>query len=112
MKPHALFPLFLIVLSGSGLAQQPHETEVQRALIELDRRSAGVDKPLAPQVGRPLDADPVITRELRPYERLRETQPVRVLRLPPRVEGDRAPLPLPGGPQAGVDPVTAPSLPN
>ena len=100
------------------LAQHPHEQEVQRALIELDRRSAdfargAAPQPLEPHVGQPLNADPEVARQLRPYERMRMADAY-VLRLPPPVvlrKSDR-PLPLPRGRQAGVDPVTLPRLPD
>jgi hypothetical protein len=105
----ALLPLVCV-------AQQPHEQEIQRAIIELDRRSADFSshRPLLdPNVGRPLHPDPVIARELRPYERMRmaEQQP-HVLQLPPPVIQQKVekPLPLPGGPRPGVDPVTPPGL--
>jgi hypothetical protein len=97
-------------------AQQPHEEERQRALIELDRRTTEfANPPLAPHVGQPLHPDPQIARELRPYERMRmaEERERHVLRLPPPVlrEADK-PLPLPGRPQRGVDPVTVPGSPG
>jgi hypothetical protein len=93
-------------------AQHPHEREVQRALIELDRRSADFSSnrpPLEPHVGQPLNADPEIARQLRPYERMRMAEQ-HVLQLPPPVIRDDAekPLPLPGGPKRGVDAVTLP----
>jgi hypothetical protein len=106
-----LFPL-------AGLAQQPHEQEIQRALIQLDQRGAdfargSAPQPLDPHAGRPLHPDPEIARQLRPYERMKaaETRAPDVLRLPPPVvQKDEKPLPLPGGPRAGVDPVTAPRV--
>ena len=99
-------------------AQQPHEQEIQRAIIDLDRRSADFARgngsaPLDPHVGRPLHPDPEIARQMRPYERMREAEQreVFVLRLPPPVVRDETETPrrLPGGPQAGVEPVTNPS---
>jgi hypothetical protein len=108
----------LLLCPLACLAQQPHEQEIQRALIQLDQRSADfargtVSPPLGPQVGRPLDPDPEIARQLRPYERMKaaEEHEANVLRLPPPVvQKDEKPLPLPGGPRAGVDPVTAPRV--
>ena len=117
MRPAALVLLFLPFAS---LAQQPHEQEVQRALIELDRRSAEFSRgqapsPVPPHVGQPLSADPEIARQLRPYERMRMAeQGEHVLQLPPpAIQPDRGsssskPLALPGGPKAGVDPVEVP----
>ena len=97
-------------------AQQPHEQEVQRALIELDRRSAEFSSgspqgPLPPYVGQPLSPDPEVARQLRPYERMRmaEQSEQHVLQLPPPVvRQTEKPLSLPGRPQAGVDPVEVP----
>ena len=102
------------------MAQQPHEQEIQRAIIELDRRSAefargAPSEPLPPAVGLPLHPDPEIARQLRPYERIRVAEERQhVLQLPPPVVRGKSPkpLPLPGGPRAGVDPVTNPSVPN
>jgi hypothetical protein len=100
-------------------AQQPHGQEIQRALIELDRRAAdfarGSSGPLDPHAGRPLHPDPEIARQLRPYERMKaaEEGAVHVLRLPPPVvQKDERPLALPGGPRGGVDPVTPPGVAN
>jgi hypothetical protein len=100
------------------LAQQPHEQEIQRALILQDQRSAEFARgappaPLDPRVGLPLHPDPNIARELRPYERQRAAREreAHVLRLPPPiVRGEEKPLPLPGGPRPGVDPVAAPRV--
>lgn len=107
--------IVLLVLPVACFAQQPHEQEVQRALIELDRRSADFSRgqpfqPLPPHVGQPLSADPQIARELRPYERMRMAERnEHVLQLsPPLVRETGKPLPLPGGPQPGVDPVEVP----
>lgn len=114
----------IVLLPMACFAQQPHEQEIQRALIELDRRSAEFStpqpsQPLPPHVGQPLHPDPEIARQLRPYERMRmadEDRREHVLRLPPPVvreeksgsDPDYRPLPLPGGPQPGVDPVERP----
>lgn len=108
-----LAAMLVLSLPVPSWAQQPHEEERQRALIELDRRGTErAAEPLPPQVGRvPLNADPEVARQLRPYERMREAEKseAHVLRLPPPVvRGPEAPLPLPGGPQPGVDPVTLP----
>lgn len=101
------------------LAQQPHEQEVQRALIQLDERSAAFSRGDAPPsspsplVGQPLHPDPEIARQLRPYERMRMAEQ-HVLQLPPPVVRERKPpeepLPLPGRPKRAVDPVAAPGL--
>lgn len=91
-------PVVLLFWPLAVLAQNPHEQDIQRALIQLDQRSAE------------------FARQLRPYERMKaaEARGELVLRLPPPVvrrELDK-PLPLPGGPRAGVDPVTNPGVPN
>lgn len=81
--------LLLLIGAPAGLAQQPHEQEIQRALIQLDRRAAefargAAPAPLEPTVGRPLHPDPEIARQLRPYERLKAAEKDSVtLRLPP-----------------------------
>ncbi|TAK85979.1 MAG: hypothetical protein EPO20_09305 [Betaproteobacteria bacterium] len=110
------FAVLLLFFPLNCFAQHPHEQEVQRALIELDRRGADFargtpSQPLEPYVGQPLNADPEIARQLRPYERMKMAETY-VLRLPPPVvqkKGEK-PLPLPGGPRSGVDPVTPPRL--
>ena len=108
----------LLLAPLACLAQHPHEQEVQRALIELDRRGADFARgappvPLEPHVGQPLHPDPELARQLRPYERMR-TAEAYVLRLPAPVVREKTdkPLPLPGGRQAGVDPVALPRLPD
>ena len=121
MKRAALILLLpLLLLPLACLAQQPYEQEIQRALIQLDQRGADFARgttspPLDPQVGRPLNPDPEIARQLRPYERMKEAEArePNVLRLPPPVvQKDEKPLPLPGGPRRGVDLVTAPRVPD
>jgi hypothetical protein len=110
----------LCLLPPSCLAN-PHEQEIQRALIQRDQQSAefaaGVDRGSLEalhqrqllQAGRPLHPDPEIARQLRPYERERMARESEgfVLRLPPPgVNEPEKPLPLPGGPRHGVQPVT------
>jgi len=109
----------VLLLPLACIAQPLHEQEIQRAIIELDQRSADFARgepspPLDPFVGRPLHPDPEIARQLRPYERMKEAEEREYrLRLPPPVvQKDERPLPLPGGPQPGVDPVTLPGVPN
>jgi hypothetical protein len=113
--------LIVLVWPLACFAQQPHEQEIQRALIQLDQRGeefarGSAAAPLDPQVGRPLHPDPEIARQLRPYERMKLAQEreANVLRLPPPVVRgkDGKPLPLPGGPRAGVDPVAGPRVPD
>lgn len=110
----------LLLCPLACLAQQPHEQEIQRALIQLDQRGADfargtVSQPLDAHVGRPLHPDPEIAQQLRPYELMKAAQEreLNVLRLaPPVVQKDKKPLPLPGGPCPGVDLVAAPRVPD
>ena len=107
--------IFAFAFSSFG-----NEQEIQRALIERDQQSAefaaGVNRGSLEnlhqrqllEAGRPLHPDPEIARQLRPYERERMAREREgfVLRLPPpRVTDPGKPLPLPGGPRHGVDPV-------
>jgi hypothetical protein len=103
------------------------EQEIQRALIQRDQQSAefaagvrGADVARLQHfhalqlrdAGRPLHPDPEIARQLQPYER-QKLADERELRLPPPVitksgsDPDLRPLPLPGGPRHGVDPIPA-----
>ncbi len=116
----------LLFLLGWPLSAIPNEQEIQRALIQRDQQSAefaaGVNRPALQQLhddqlreaGRPLHPDPEIARQLRPYERERMAREREgfVLRLPPPrpnsgSDPDLRPLPLPGGPRHGVEPVPA-----
>lgn len=119
MKPLILAAaMFLYPLACA--AQQLHQQEIQRALIQLDQRSADfargtVSPPLDPHVGRPLHPDPEIAQQLRPYERLKaaEANEPPVLRLPPpEVRKIDKPLPLPGGPPGALEPnpITSPRV--
>jgi hypothetical protein len=109
------------------LAQSPlQEQEIQRAIIQLDQRSAdfarGTTSPLMdPFVGRSLSPDPDIARQMRPYERMKaaEARDANVLQLPPPVvrnevrdaaRKEEKPLPLPGGPRGALEPnpITSP----
>jgi hypothetical protein len=115
----------LLALSCGAAVSQ--ERDIQRALIQRDQQSAefaarlrGADTSRLEQLhsqqlidaGRPLSADPLVARELRPYERqkmadereLRLTPPVVLSRRPP--EAEPRPLAIPGGPPL-VDPIPA-----
>lgn len=128
--------LFLALLSSCGpsFAQQQ---EIQRALIQRDQQSAEFAAQLRGSQERaqletlharqlsealmPLSADPTLANQLLPYQRGRMSEE-RELRLAPplgmksaaRKSGSgtdfRNPLPLPGGPRPGVDPVTPEGL--
>lgn len=104
--------LYLGIFIPLAVAANPHEQEIQRALIQRDQQSAefaaGANRQQLQQLP-PLHPDPQIAAELRPYERQRMAQEREgfVLRLPPpRVTDLEKPLPLPGGPRHGVQPVT------
>jgi len=112
----------LVLVLGWPLSAIPSEQEIQRALIQRDQQSAefaaGVNRGSLEtlhrrqlmEAGRPLHPDPEIARQLRPYERERMAREREgfVLQLPPpRVREPEKPLPLPGGPRHGVEPVTA-----
>jgi hypothetical protein len=120
-----LVALFLLLPCGVSLAQQQ---EINRALIQRDQQSAEFAAQLRSSQERaqletlharqlsealiPLSPDPTLASQLLPYQRARMGEE-RVLRLapPPGISssagaGVRAPLPLPGGPRPGVDPVT------
>ena len=104
-------------IAGVALADEYTERAIQRALIQRDQQSAEFAAQLQ---GRSLDAlharqllDP--TSQFGGYDRSRMAQEREaVLRLPPPVimtpRKPAAPLPLPGGPRPGVDPVTPQSL--
>ena len=118
--------LFLgVMLALAALPAAAQEQEIQRALIQRDQQSAefaarvrGVDLQNLHAIqlrdaGRPLHPDPEIARQLQPYER-QKLADERELRLPPPVvitksgsDPDLRPLPLPGGPRHGVDPIPA-----
>ncbi|HEX2565613.1 MAG TPA: hypothetical protein VHL85_02035 [Burkholderiales bacterium] len=119
----ALSALLLAVSAAAGGQDQ----DVQRALIRRDQQSAE----FAVQVRGGLEArramealherqlresNPALAHDLMPYERQRlssESQTLLQLRPPiPRLPSDplTRPLPLPGGPRPGVEPIAAPSL--
>jgi hypothetical protein len=120
-----LIALFLVLPCGISLAQQQ---EINRALIQRDQQSAEFAAQLHSSQARaqletlharqlsealiPLSPDPSVAGALLPYQRARMGEE-RVLRLAPppgmnlsAAAKVRAPLPLPGGPRPGVDPVT------
>jgi hypothetical protein len=130
-----LAALLLLLISGSALCQQQ---EIQRALIQRDQQSAE----FAAQVrgGRdlqqlealhaaqlrealiPASPEPTVAAPLLPYQRERMAQDRELRLAPPVVRSDsttaksaetlREPLPLPGGPRSGVDPVTPDGIPR
>jgi hypothetical protein len=134
------FVFFLLfAVSGSAFCQQQ---DIQRALIQRDQQSAEfaaqlrgsqdlqrlqtLDAAQLRDAQVPLSPDPRLAAQLLPYQRGQMAQDrERELRFaPPVVRGEsprgksgsepdlRAPLPLPGGPRPGVDPVTPDGLPH
>jgi hypothetical protein len=114
-------------IAGGCLA---NDQEIQRALIQRDQQSAefaagvrGGDRASLEAVHarqrlevttQPLHPDPAVARQLEPYQRQKMADE-RALVLPPPVVAVRPaekPLPLPGGPRHGVEPVTAHGTPN
>jgi len=115
----------VLLMLGWPFAAIPNEQEIQRALIQRDQQSAefaaGVNRGSLEnlhqrqllEAGRPLHPDPEIARQLGPYERERMAREREgfVLQLPPpKVHQAEKPLPLPGGPRHGVDPVPSQRL--
>ena len=117
MRCFLALALFAVALAASG-----QELEIQRALIQRDQQSAefaarvrGADTSSLERLHarqlidatRPLHPDPVIARQLHPYQRQKMTDE-RALALPPplvRLTPLEPPLPLPGGPRHIVDPI-------
>lgn len=123
-----VLPVFLILVSLSPLATA-QDQETQRALIQRDQQSAEFGARLrGPDAARRMEslherqnrdlAHPV-SPELRPYQRERFSRERSALErgeapgIQPGRDSDSglAPLPLPGGPPRGVDPVTTHGLP-
>lgn len=117
--------LFAAALSLAAAACFAQEQEIQRALIQRDQQSAefAAGVRASTDLGRlqvlhaqqlreaamPLDRDPPIARQLHPYQRQKMADE-RALVLPPpvtMVKLPEKPLPLPGGPRHGVDPIPA-----
>ena len=115
-----------LALTAAAFSAFAQEQEIQRALIQRDQQSAefaakvrGADTTRLEQLhsqqlrdaGRPLDPDPRVARELRPYERQRMADE-RVLVLPPPVvrtapapENQPRPITPPSRPRTLVDPI-------
>jgi len=107
-----------------------NDQEIQRALIQRDQQSAefaagvrGGDRASLEALHarqrlevttQSLHPDPAVARQLEPYQRQKMADE-RTLVLPPpvvQVKPAEKPLPLPGGPRHGVDPVTPHGTPN
>ena len=115
---------------GVALNCLANEQEIQRALIQRDQQSAefaagvrGGDRASLEALHarqrlevttQTLHPDPAVARQLEPYQRQKMADE-RALVLPPpvvQVKPAEKPLPLPGGPRHGVEPVTAHGTPN
>jgi len=101
------FPSLLVLLLAGHAAADPLEAErqAQRALIERDRQAAQFARPELRNMPQKSDAEP-----LRPDERVLRSRErdAYLLNQPPAPQAPppvEAPLPLPGGPGHGVDPV-------
>jgi len=117
--------LFALVALAVSLAAQGQTQEINRALIQRDQQSAEFAAQLhgsqdalrqlqglhARQLSEalvPASADPVMAQHFLPYQRQRMAQQrfeSPVFQPAPK-SALKHPLPLPGGPKAGVDPVT------
>ena len=104
------------------------QQDIQRALIQRDQQSAefaaqvrgaqgALDELHARQLQhatQPLSVSPDASRELLDYQRqtMATEREAHILRLPPPVVRSESlkPLPLPGRPAPGVEPIAAPSV--
>jgi hypothetical protein len=110
----------LVLGAACTFAAANNEAEIQRALIQRDQQSAefaarvrGQDVSRLEQLhARQLQEVVQPNPELRPYQRQRMADERSLLALPPPVvlKKPEAPLPLPGGPRHGVDPIPAQGL--
>jgi hypothetical protein len=117
-----------LALTAAAFSAFAQEQEIQRALIQRDQQSAefaarvrGADTTRLEQLhteqlrdaGRPLDPDPRVARELRPYERQRMADervlvlPPPVVHTPPAPENEPRPITPPSRPRTLVDPIPA-----
>ena len=117
------------LLFSFSFGSYSNEREIQRALIQRDQQSAefatrGVEARRAMETlnarqlrdaGQPLNPDPVIARELQPYERqtmTRERMALPPIDQPAKITPPPPPLPLPGsgGPPGVVVPISTPGI--
>jgi hypothetical protein len=116
-----------MLFAGIAHAQ---ESEIQRALVQRDQQSAefaagvrgvppGAASGLHARQLSEIAATP-LAPELRPYQRMRMGEERALVLTPPNVRKSgsdpeskpaSSPLPLPGGPRGGVDPVLPQGLP-
>ena len=97
--------LAALLVALAPLAALAQQAEVQRALIERDRQSAEFARPELRQLHSRRDQQhqPVRPDERALEARERDAQPAVPER--PATAPDYRPLPLPGGPRHGVDPI-------
>jgi hypothetical protein len=113
--------LLLALGTACSFAAADNDLAIQRALIQRDQQSAefaarvrGQDASRLEQLHARQLQEPVQPLPgLRPYQRQRMAQERTMLALPPPVVPTtpaKGPLPLPGGPRHGVDPIPAQGL--
>ena len=113
----ALVLLAALPLAAAQDANAIVQQEIQRALIQRDQQSAEFsNRRLESLHARQLQelVRPSVPPELAPYQRQRMADE-RALVLPPPVvvaKPPEKPLPLPGGPRHGVDPIPAQGTPH
>lgn len=88
----------------SPFAATAQETEIQRALIERDRQSAEFARPELRELHQRQDQAHLPPRPDQRFLEQRERDAVTRTEKPPATP-DYRPLPLPGGPRPGVDPI-------
>ena len=123
---------FLVGMAACAIActSLANDQEIQRALIQRDQQSAefaagvrGGDRASLEALHarqrlevttQTLHPDPAAARQLEPYQRQKMADERALVLSPPVVQVKPAekPLPLPGGPRHGVEPVTAHGTPN
>lgn len=86
----------------AALAQQ---AEIQRALIERDRQSAEFARPELRELHLRQDQNHAPARADERFAQAREGDAVARDEKTPTATSDYRPLPLPGGPRHGVDPI-------
>ena len=98
--------LCVLLLALAPLAASAQQTEIERALIERDRQSAEFSRPELRDLHSRRDQQHLPARpdERALESRERDAQPATIPEKPARAP-DYRPLPLPGGPRHGVDPI-------
>ena len=105
--------LCALVLMLAPLAAGAQQQEVQRMLIERDRQSAEFSRPEQRELHQRQDRSALGPRpdERGAQARERDAELLRTAPRPwPHLDG--RPLPLPGGPQHGVDPIPVQGVRN